>query len=60
MMYDPIKAEDLDSDMEDHCADSVRYASQSRPITPIIITKEKPILFDPLDQHKKVQPYRRV
>lgn len=31
LQHDPLKAEDLDSDMEDHAADEWRYACMSRP-----------------------------
>lgn len=31
LIYDKIRVEDLDSDMEDHSADSVRYGIMSRP-----------------------------
>lgn len=33
MQHDPLKAEDLDTDMEDHIADEIRYAAMSRPWT---------------------------
>ncbi len=32
MQYDPTKPEDLDSDLEDHAADTLRYICMSRPI----------------------------
>jgi hypothetical protein len=31
LQHDPLKPEDLDSDMEDHAADDVRYGCMSRP-----------------------------
>jgi phage terminase large subunit len=36
LQYDPHKAEDLDSDGEDHAADETRYFCQSRPIKPYL------------------------
>lgn len=32
MQYDPSKPEDLDSDLEDHAVDTLRYVCMSRPI----------------------------
>ncbi len=50
MMFDEHKVEDLDTDMEDHILDSVRYFCMSRPIAPRMIeVKEKPE-YDPLNQ----------
>lgn len=34
MQHDPMRAEDLDTDAEDHIADETRYACMSRPWTP--------------------------
>jgi hypothetical protein len=31
LQHDPLKAEDLDSDSEDHAADAIRYACMARP-----------------------------
>ena len=31
LQHDPLKPEDLDSDMEDHAGDEWRYACMSRP-----------------------------
>ena len=39
LQHDPIKAEDLDTDQEDHAADEWRYACMSRPITTTRQTK---------------------
>ncbi len=35
MMYDPAKPEDLNTKLEDHCPDEVRYFCMSRPIAPV-------------------------
>ena len=51
MMFDEHKVEDLDSDLEDHACDEVRYFCMMRPIPPRQIeTKMKP-LYDPLNQY---------
>jgi hypothetical protein len=42
LQHDPLKAEDLDSDMEDHAADEWRYACMSRPWTKSADEPEKP------------------
>jgi hypothetical protein len=55
LQYDKHKAEDLDSDGEDHAADEWRYLCMSRPIEPVI-TEEKqlpPYGADPLNQYGK-------
>ena len=51
MMYNEHKPEDLDTTLEDHCADEVRYMCMSRPVTPIIREDEEPVIFDPLNQY---------
>ena len=43
MMYSETKPEDLDTKLEDHCPDEVRYMCMSRPIKPIIPVERKPI-----------------
>lgn len=50
MMYDEHKPEDLDTDLEDHVADEVRYFCMSRPISPRVPITKKPIFSDPLNQ----------
>ena len=50
MMYSETHPEDLDTKLEDHCPDEVRYMCMSRPIKPIIPEKKKIILSDPLNQ----------
>lgn len=51
MMFDEHKVEDLDTDLEDHIADSIRYFCMMRPIAPRKIeTKIKP-MCDPLNQY---------
>lgn len=50
MMYDKTKVEDLDTSLEDHIADEVRYMCMSRPIKPIAPVETPAILNDPLNQ----------
>ncbi len=50
MMYSETHPEDLDTKLEDHCPDEVRYMCMSRPISPIIPVERKTIISDPLDQ----------
>lgn len=52
MMYSETHPEDIDTKLEDHCPDEVRYMCMSRPISPIVPTERKIILSDPLDQLK--------
>lgn len=52
MMYDEHKVEDLDSDLEDHACDEVRYFCMMRKCEPRLITKEYRPLIDPLEQFK--------
>jgi hypothetical protein len=49
MMYDDHKVEDLDTDLEDHVADEVRYMCMSRPVKPIRVIEKRKIISDPLN-----------
>lgn len=49
MMYSQTHPEDLDTALEDHVADEVRYMCMSRPIKPMMPVEKKPIISDPLD-----------
>lgn len=40
LQHDPDKPEDLNTEQEDHSADSVRYACMSRPFTPLLVKAE--------------------
>ena len=51
MMYDEHKPEDLDTDLEDHCPDEIRYFCMMRPIAPREVKEDKIPLYDPLDQY---------
>jgi phage terminase large subunit len=59
-MYDKVKVEDLDSDMEDHAVDQLRYMCMARPIKPEEVKEPQPILYDPLNQYKHIKPFRRT
>ena len=56
-MYSQTRPEDLDTSLEDHVADEVRYMCMSKPIKPIA-RKERPagFIIDPLNQLKP-EPY---
>lgn len=60
MMYDEHKVEDLDTDLEDHILDSIRYFCMMRPIAPRESAEEKKPMYDPLDQFKKADRYNRA
>ena len=55
MMYSETKPEDLDTKLEDHCPDEVRYMCMSRPVKPIIPVERKAIVSDPLNQFSEQQ-----
>ena len=59
MMYSETNPEDLDTKLEDHCPDEVRYMCMSRPISPIVPVEHKPIVSDPLNQFTDTQRARR-
>lgn len=50
LMYDEHHLEDLDTSMEDHVADEVRYFCMSRPIKPRMDVPKPVVLYDPLEQ----------
>jgi hypothetical protein len=52
MMYSDTKPEDIDTKLEDHCVDEIRYMCMSRPVKPIIPDKQEIIVSDPLNQFK--------
>ena len=60
MMYDEHKAEDLDTDLEDHIADSLRYFCMMRPIAPRKIEEKKKPMHDPLDQFVEGGSYNKA
>ena len=50
MMFSETHPEDLDTSLEDHCADEVRYMCMSRPIKPLLRKEPQQLYYDPLDQ----------
>lgn len=50
MMYDEHKPEDLDTDLEDHIPDMMRYFCMMRPIAPRLVEEKEIPMFDPLNQ----------
>lgn len=55
MMYSATRPEDLDTTLEDHVADEVRYMCMSKPITPILREEPRMIISDPLNQFSEEQ-----
>lgn len=47
-MYDETHVEDLDTDMEDHLCDAIRYVFMARPLSAQRAEEPKEIHFDPL------------
>ena len=47
MMYDEYRTEDLDTSLEDHAADELRYMCMSRPIKPRARKKDTGFEKDP-------------
>lgn len=58
MMYSTTHPEDLDTELEDHVADEVRYMCMSRPISPVMPAERKELRDDPLNQ--RVKRHRRI
>jgi len=50
MMYSQTRPEDLDTTLEDHVADEVRYMCMSKPVAPILKKETNLQLTDPLNQ----------
>lgn len=60
MMFDKHKVEDLDTSLEDHISDEIRYLCMARPIKPRIIENKYKPVSDPLDQFtEKFDRFRR-
>ena len=53
MMHDAHKPEDLDTSMEDHICDSLRYFCMQHIIRPRIVAEDNTPLCDPLNQYEK-------
>jgi len=48
MLYSETDPEDIDTRLEDHCPDEVRYLCMSRPVKPVTRTEKTVQFFDPL------------
>ena len=48
MLYSKTMPEDLDTTLEDHCPDEVRYMCMSRPVKPVRKVEEERFTFNPL------------
>ena len=59
LQYDKTHVEDIDTSLEDHVADEVRYMCMSRPVTPLVRQEKEPIYFDPLDQMGRRDRWRK-
>lgn len=53
LMFSQTRPEDLDTGLEDHVADEVRYLCMSKPVKPVIREEPRVLLTDPLDQFVK-------
>ncbi len=56
LQHDPLRAEDLDTNMEDHAADELRYVCMSRPWTsvlPVVEKPRKPTMDEIWEQHDR-------
>jgi hypothetical protein len=60
MMYDEHKPEDLNSDLEDHICDEIRYFAMSRPIAPRKIEIKEQPMHDPLNQFVDKGKYNKA
>lgn len=58
LQFSETNPEDLDSDGEDHFADSMRYFCMSRPIKPVQKVPPKVRVLDPLDRDLGQRLYR--
>lgn len=53
MLFDEKHVEDMDTSLEDHLCDALRYYAMGRPIPARNIIPEKIPLYDPLEQYKQ-------
>ena len=53
MMYSETHPEDLDTTLEDHVADEVRYMCMSRPVKPMVPVQQQPVVIDPLNTMRR-------
>jgi hypothetical protein len=57
MMFSETRPEDIDTKLEDHCPDEVRYMCMSHPVTPIPQKEENIPISDPLNMFTKNRRY---
>lgn len=50
MLYNAHKPEDLDTELEDHCCDELRYICMANCVAPMRTVQRKTYLTDPLNQ----------
>lgn len=60
MTYDPHKPEDIDTDLEDHIADDVRYMCMAKPIKPVTPVERKVAVYDPLSTDESISRYSYI
>lgn len=60
LMYDDHKPEDIDTKLEDHVADEVRYMCMANPMAPIKQEVTKPKPYNPLDDDVIPDRYARI
>ena len=60
MMHDKLVHEDLDSDLEDHACDEMRYFCMSRPLRAEEEIERYVPMIDPLDQFKKARQNSQI
>jgi hypothetical protein len=52
MLFSETHPEDLDTKMEDHILDSLRYRCMANQVLPIVKKEPEIIMSDPLDQFR--------
>ena len=57
LLYDAHRPEDIDTDLEDHVADEVRYFCMMRPMKPIQKQQPPQKMYNPLDDDTRYDDY---
>ena len=57
LLYDAHRPEDIDTDLEDHVADEVRYFCMMRPMKPIQKQQQPQKMYNPLDDDTRYDDY---
>ena len=50
LLYDDVRPEDIDTDLEDHIADMTRYVCMARPLRPERVEARRVKVWSPLDE----------